>query len=45
MSFIYWFRVVRSSSVFSGVFIAEDVDGIGEKKSGDTIAVDLQTHL
>jgi hypothetical protein len=30
--------------VFSGVFVAEEVDGIGEKGSGDT-TVDVQTLL
>jgi hypothetical protein len=33
------------SSVFSGVFIAEEVDGVGNKGSGDTTAVDVQTLL
>jgi len=45
MSFICWFRVVRSSSAFSGVFIAEDIDGVGDKRSGDTTAIDVDTHL
>jgi hypothetical protein len=34
-----------SSSVFSEVFIAEEVDGVGEKGSGDTTMVDIQTLL
>jgi hypothetical protein len=33
------------SSVFSGVFIAEEVVGAGEKGSGDTTMVDVQTFL
>jgi len=33
------------SHVFSGVFIAEEVDGVGDKKSGDTTAVHVQTLL
>jgi len=33
---------VRSSSVCSGVFISEEVDGIGDKGSGDTRAVDVR---
>ena len=31
-----------SSSIFSGVFGAEEVDGVGDKGSGDT-TVDVQT--
>jgi hypothetical protein len=31
--------------VLSGVFIVEEVDGVGEKGSGDTTAVDVQTLL
>jgi hypothetical protein len=31
--------------VFSGVFIAEEVDGAGDKGSGDTTTVDVQTLL
>jgi hypothetical protein len=31
--------------VFSGVFIAEKVDGVGDKGSGDTATVDLQIIL
>jgi len=31
--------------VFSGVFIAEDVGGVGDKGSGDTTMVDVQTPL
>jgi hypothetical protein len=34
-----------SSHVFSGVFIAEEVDGVGDKESGDTTAVHVQTLL
>ena len=35
----------RSSSVFSGVLTAEEVDGVGDKWSGDTTVVDVQTLL
>jgi hypothetical protein len=35
----------ESSSVFSGVFEADKVDGVGEKASGDTTTVDVQTLL
>jgi hypothetical protein len=31
--------------VFSGVLIAEEVYEVGDKKSGDTTAVDVQTLL
>ena len=31
--------------MFSGVFIAEEVDGVGDKGSGDTTVVDVQTVL
>jgi hypothetical protein len=31
--------------VFSGVFIPEEVDGVGDKGSRDTITVDIQTSL
>jgi hypothetical protein len=31
--------------VFSGVFIIEEVDGIGDKWSGDTTMVEVQTLL
>jgi hypothetical protein len=31
--------------VFSGIFRAEEVDGVGDKRSGDTTTVDVQTHL
>jgi len=31
--------------VFSGNFIAEEVDGVGDKRSRDTTTVDAQTHL
>jgi hypothetical protein len=29
-----------SSSLFSGAFIAEEVGGVGDKRSGDTTTVD-----
>jgi len=32
-------------SVFSGVFIAEEDDGVGDKVSGDTTAFDVQAIL
>jgi len=31
--------------VFSEVFIAEEVNGVGEKGSGDTTTVDVQAAL
>jgi len=31
--------------VFSGIFRAEEVDGVEDKRSGDTTTVDVQTHL
>jgi hypothetical protein len=31
--------------VFSGVFVAGEVDGIGDKGSGDTTVVDAQNIL
>jgi hypothetical protein len=34
-----------SSSVFSGVFIAGEVDGVGDKWSGDTRMVTVKTLL
>jgi len=34
-----------SSSVFSGVFVAGEVDGIGNKGSGDTTVADAQKIL
>ena len=34
-----------SPSVFSGVFIAEEVDGVRNKGSGDSMVVDVQTLL
>jgi len=34
-----------SPSVFSGVFVAENFDGTGDKGSGDTKATDVQTFL
>jgi hypothetical protein len=33
------------SHVFSGVFIAEEVYGVGDKESGNTTAVHVQTLL
>jgi hypothetical protein len=34
-----------SSSVFSGVFIAEDIYGVGDSVSGGTTTVEVQTLL
>jgi hypothetical protein len=31
--------------MFSGVFVAEEVDGLGDKRSRDTTIVDVQTLL
>jgi hypothetical protein len=31
--------------VFSGVLIAEEVDGVGDKESWDTTMIDVQTFL
>ena len=31
--------------MFSGVFIAQEVDGIRDKGSGDSMVVDVQTLL
>jgi len=39
------FQVLGSSSVFFGVFIAEEVDGVGDKGSGYTPAAVAQTLL
>jgi hypothetical protein len=38
-------NLVNSAFVFSGVFIAEEVDGVGDKESGDTTTVGTQTIL
>jgi hypothetical protein len=35
----------ESSSAFSGVFTTEEVDGVGDKVSGDNTTVDVQTLL
>jgi hypothetical protein len=44
ISFIYWFMVIRSSSVFSGVFRAEE-DDEGDRRSGDSTMVYVQALL
>ena len=44
-SFVWWARLSGSSCLFSGVFIAEDVNGVGDGGSRDTITVDQQTLL
>jgi hypothetical protein len=41
ISIICWFWVFRDLFYFSGVFRAEEVDGVGEKGSGDTTAADV----
>ena len=33
------------SSMFSGVFIAEEVDGVGDKGSGDATVVDVRSRV
>jgi hypothetical protein len=43
--FICQFRVIKALSVFSGVFIAEEVDDVGDKWSGDTTTADVQILL
>jgi len=45
ISSICCFQVSGSSSVFFGVFIAEEVDGVGDKGSGDTPVAVAQTLL
>jgi hypothetical protein len=40
VSFICWFRVSVSSSVFHGFFIGEEVR-VGDRGSGDTTTVDV----
>jgi hypothetical protein len=35
----------ESSYVFSGVFMAEEIDGTREKRSGDTTTIGVQTLL
>jgi hypothetical protein len=37
---ICWFRVL-----FPGVSIAEEIDGVGDRGSGDNTAVDVQALL
>jgi hypothetical protein len=31
--------------LFSGVFVAEEVAEVGQRRSGDTIMIDVETHL
>jgi len=46
ISFLCRFSVITgSSSVISGVFTAEEVDGVGDKGSGYTTMFDVQTLL
>jgi len=44
LSFICWFRAWGSSSAFSGVFIVEEVGGVGDKRPRDT-TVEVQPLL
>ena len=44
LSSICWFRAWGSSSAFSGVFIVEEVEGVGDKRSRDT-TVEVQPLL
>jgi hypothetical protein len=37
--------MLKDQETRSGVFIAEDVDGVEEKGSGDTTTIDVQTLL
>jgi len=43
--FICWFRVIRALFCVFLVFVTEKVDGIGDKRSGDTTMVDVPTLL
>jgi len=43
--FIYWFKAFCCSSVHSGVLLAEEVDGVGGKGSGDITMVEVETLL
>jgi hypothetical protein len=43
MSFICWFRVIRVLFCVSWIFIAEEVDRVTYKGSGDTTTFDVQT--
>jgi len=43
ISFIYQFRVIIV--LLSRVFIAEDIDGVRDKRSGNTKMVDIQAFL
>ena len=40
---IGWFAALQSSSMFCWVFIAEEIDGVGDKGLGDTTTVDVHT--
>jgi len=42
---IGWFIALQSSSMFCWVFIAEEVDGVGDKGLGDTTTVHVHTLL
>lgn len=45
ISFLCWFRSSGSSFMFSGVFLAEEVDGIVDKQSRDTTTCLLDMPL
>jgi hypothetical protein len=42
ISIICWFRVIRVLFYLSGIFIVDKVDGVGDRGSGNTIAVHVQ---
>jgi hypothetical protein len=44
-SSLCWFRIIRVLFCVLWVFVAENVDGLEEKVSGDTTTVDLQILL
>jgi hypothetical protein len=43
ISFICWFRVNKVVFCVFWNLVVEEVDGVGDKGSGDTTAVDVQT--
>ena len=45
ISFICWFRGIRVLPVFFGVFLTEEVDGVGGNGPGDSTVVDVQILL
>jgi hypothetical protein len=44
ISFLCWFRGIRVLFCVSGVLIAAEFDGVGDKWSVDTTAVDVQVQ-